>query len=42
MSEAFVSLIADNGRIVNVGSGAGPGYVSKLEDKEKQAFLSTK
>ena len=41
MTEAFTSLIADGGRIVNLGSGVGAGYVSKL-DKEKQNFLSSK
>ena len=35
MSEAFIPLIDPaEGRIVNLGSGAGAGYVSKLEDKE--------
>ena len=42
MSEAFVPLIdPKNGRIVNSGGAAGAGYVAKLKDKDKKAFLSS-
>ena len=41
MSEAFIPLIEPaGGRIVNLGSGAGPMYVAK-QDKDVQALLST-
>ena len=39
MSEAFIPLInPEGGRIVNLGSGAGPMYVVKQDDKTK-SFL---
>jgi len=42
MTEAFLPLIDTNGgRIVNVGSGAGPMYVKKLEDQATIDFLSS-
>lgn len=43
MSEAFSEFVdEDVGRIVNLGGGAGPGYVAALKDKEKKALLSSK
>lgn len=43
VTEAIAPLIdASEGRIVNLGSGAGPGYVRKLSDKETQTFLSSR
>jgi len=42
MSEAFIPMIdPDVGRIVNLGSGAGPMYVNKLEGEAK-TLLSSK
>ena len=41
MSEAFIPLLdAANGRVVNLGSGAGPMYVKK-QDQGTITFLST-
>ena len=41
MSEAFIPLLDPNcGRVVNLGSGGGPGYVKK-QDESTIAFLST-
>ena len=41
MSEAFIPLLdAANGRVVNLGSGAGPMYVRK-QDQATITFLST-
>ena len=41
MSEAFIPLLdAANGRVVNLGSGAGPMYVKK-QDQATITFLST-
>jgi len=42
MTESFVSLIDSSvGRIVNVGSGAGPMYVVKAsEDDQKDFWLN--
>ena len=41
MSEAFIPLLdAANGRVVNLGSGAGPMYVKK-QDQAAITFLST-
>ena len=43
MSEAFSEFIdEEDGRIVNLGGGAGPGYVAALKDPEKKALLSSK
>uniref|UniRef100_A0A7S0MTZ0 Protochlorophyllide reductase n=1 Tax=Pyramimonas obovata TaxID=1411642 RepID=A0A7S0MTZ0_9CHLO len=43
VTEAFLPLIDEaEGRIVNLGSGGGPSYVSKLKDKATQDFLSSK
>ena len=35
MTDAFISLIDPNGRVVNVGSGMGPKYVEELPEDEK-------
>jgi NAD(P)-dependent dehydrogenase (short-subunit alcohol dehydrogenase family) len=35
---AFIPLVEQNGRIVNISSGVGPGYVSRAS-KEEQALL---
>ena len=42
VTEAFLPLIdVSEGRIVNLGSGGGPSYVSRLEDQATKDFLST-
>ena len=42
MTEAFVSMVnQDVGRVVNLGSGAGPMFV-KTQDEATITFLSTK
>lgn len=38
VTEAFVPLIADGGRVVNVSSGAGPMFVEKCSPEKKRIF----
>ena len=42
MTDAFLPLLADDGRVVNLGSGAGGNYVSKPETPmELKKILTT-
>jgi len=42
VNEAFSSLLQPNGRICNISSGAGPGFVGKLPKDEQPTFTNPK